>query len=486
MGLEDLRTDRFDNLDANRENDPRNEYQHDRDRLIHSAALRRLSGVTQVADPLEGHNFHNRLTHTLKVMQIAQRIAEYLLRQQEQDHELGTIINKLGGLDPEVVQAAALAHDIGLPPFGHTGEEALNRSVSQYTLDGFEGNAQTFRIVTKLAVRMPEMAGLNLTRATLRAIQKYPWERESNPPPEKAIRNRKWGAYETEREELAFARDLTADFGRERMSLEAAIMDMADDIAYATHDLEDFYRAHMIPLRLLFAHNPRQRNGEWNLSDEADDFLQYAEGRLQEPAMRERLDNDPDLIRRVFTERMWPFFYGIDADYRDTRVQKAYLRLVTAFMINRYVQSIRIDLRVADDPDARRVLYMANDHESGDDNDDLLLEIKLLKYLTNFYVHHNRALVTQQYGAQKIISELFDIFFSTAINDDTPKEILPPDYKELYDEEFQRIGGLGYVSQALHARIVADIISRMTDGEAFRLHHRLTGHTLGLATDFIL
>ena len=151
------------------EEDQRTPFKRDRDRILYTNALRRLAGVTQVAADSEPHVFHNRLTHTLEIAQIARRIAERLAR----DNSEAALA--LGGIDPDVAEAAALAHDLGHPPFGHIAEELLDDLMcgEQKIRDGFEGNAQSFRIVTKLAVRNLH-PGLDLTRATLNAILKYP------------------------------------------------------------------------------------------------------------------------------------------------------------------------------------------------------------------------------------------------------------------------------------------------------------------------
>ncbi len=187
-----------------REGEERHESERDCDRILYSSAYRRLTGVTQVVASSEIQLFHNRLTHTLKAAQIARRLAERFLRKPE-TQELAA---NLGGLDPSVAEAAAMAHDLGHPPFGHIAEAALNDECCQRGLDGFEGNAQTFRIVTKLTQRNSQNPGLNLTRATLNAILKYPWMRAAVPG-----RDKKFGAYTSEIDDLTFAR---LDFHDER------------------------------------------------------------------------------------------------------------------------------------------------------------------------------------------------------------------------------------------------------------------------------
>jgi dGTPase len=239
---------RDDRLHEDRPADQRTAGQRDRDRILYASALRRLAGVTQVVAPTEGLIFHNRLTHTLKVGQIGRRLAEKLCEEQPQ------LLNAVGGLDPEVVEAAALAHDLGHPPFGHVVEDELNQLVSESGVyDGFEGNAQSFRVIAKLARRHESFEGLNLTRATLNAVLKYPWFRT----PDK----KKWGAYYTESTEFNWARQLYP--GDAHKSAEAELMDWADDVAYSVHDVEDFYRAGLIPVdRMITDTHERIRSSQ--------------------------------------------------------------------------------------------------------------------------------------------------------------------------------------------------------------------------------
>ena len=248
--------------------DNRQVAQRDRDRVLYSSALRRLAGVTQVVAASEGHVFHNRLTHTLKVAQVGRRLAEKLLRPFEEAQHA-----KLPPLDPDVVETAALVHDIGHPPFGHVAEEQLHtlmRGVARPKAapdgnstepvydadDGFEGNAQSFRTVTTLAAIDRGFAGLNLCAASLAASLKYPWRHQPAAPEDKAFR--KWGSYSTEEDDFRFALGLqppdaipTATTGQP--TLEAQVMDWADDITYAVHDAEDLYRAGLVPLDRLAA-----------------------------------------------------------------------------------------------------------------------------------------------------------------------------------------------------------------------------------------
>jgi dGTPase len=159
----------------------------------------------------------------------------------------------VGGVDPEIVEAACLAHDLGHPPFGHIAEDKLSELAKGNNVDdGFEGNAQSFRIVTKLSVRKESPTGLDLTRASLNAILKYPWHHDADEHP------KKFGAYRTEKDDFAWARELLG--ADNRKSAEAELMDFADDIAYSVHDMADFYQAGRIPLdRLLSDDKERSR-----------------------------------------------------------------------------------------------------------------------------------------------------------------------------------------------------------------------------------
>ena len=204
--------------------DWREQAERDCDRILYSSAFRRLEGVTQVVGAHEGSIFHNRLTHSHRVSQVARRLAQKIVRQYSAD-----VLTAVGGVDPDVAEAAGLAHDLGHPPFGHIAEQVLNKLLSDTYDDeeGFEGNAQSFRIVTKLARRAPPPngPGLNLTPATLNAILKYPWPRERRDPGTRKFpdtkKARKWGFYRSEQNEFDEARKLPPTAGTELKSVEA-------------------------------------------------------------------------------------------------------------------------------------------------------------------------------------------------------------------------------------------------------------------------
>jgi dGTPase len=201
---------------------------------------------------------HSRASHTYKVAMVSREIADSIVRRAWNDPDVAAVIFSAGGLDIAACETAGLAHDLGHPPFGHAGEEALDKALREdgadkkpRTPDGFEGNAQSFRIVAALdRVKLLPEFGLDLTNVTLAAILKYPFPRGT---PFSDKKNRKWGAYTLEAEELTRVRSAVLGTVPDvrQQTLEASIMDLADDIAYAIHDLEDFFAAGALDTRAI-------------------------------------------------------------------------------------------------------------------------------------------------------------------------------------------------------------------------------------------
>lgn len=445
--------------------DNRTHFQRDRDRILYTPAFRRLAGVAQVVHVNTERGYHNRLTHSLKVAQVGRRLAEYL----GEDSDNNTI-ESAGGLDPDVVETACLAHDLGHPPFGHPAEEALQENFD--VTDSFEGNPQSFRIVNNVAIRNqpygPKHEGLDLTLASLNAILKYPWQRTPT-----GKKSNKWGYYSTEKDEFEKVRELrTPGSGNESKSLEAEIMDWADDLTYAIHDVADFYKAGLIPLdELIRGANEREEfiedfeNDHGDIPDgwSATEFLDKFLPDLATVAGRGEGDNDGS--------------HHLNTPYKGSSNERADVSFMTSELIERYL-GLDSDVDVIIDPSV----------EGGLDIDqELKCEIDLLQHLSVYYIFNNSALLAQQRGHRAIVEQLFDILSEATERGSNIRGILPTPF----DEKVERIhdGSLGYDDigkDTLRTRVVADIIASMTEKQAMELYERVTGRSPGLVTDRII
>lgn len=423
------RSDRFHTPPAsNPSGDERTPFEKDRDRLIYSSNFQRLARVTQVVAPNDRFLTHNRLTHSLEVAQIGRGLANSLLARADQRDEIAAA----GGIDPSVVEAAALAHDLGHPPFGHVAETELDQLLVEAGLpDGYEGNAQSFRIVTKLGVRYSELPGLNLTRATLNALLKYPWQRGRNP-----AKPNKWGAYRSETAEFAWARTLTPDIGQ-RVCVEAALMDWADDVAYAVHDMSDFFRAGLIPLDRLTSDALERRRFL------AAEVVRTSMGDEEQAAAYDAFES----LANAFPASR-PFF--------GTQLDRARLRSFTSSLIGQYINAVSIQQQ----PDGAYAVVI---------DPVMNREVQLLKGLTWYYVINSPALTSQRFGQRSLIRALFTTLRDAA-SSAHDVHIFPPFYREMLDMADH---------DHEHLRVIADYIAAMSEGQVVEIYERLTGLSLG-------
>ena len=384
--------------------------------------------MTQVVSADRGHVFHNRLTHSLKVGQLARRMAEGFLQTQPEE------CAAWGGIDPDVAEAAGLAHDMGHPPFGHVAEELLDDLVRSKRLgDGFEGNAQSFRIVTKLAVsdaldsEANSIGGLNLTRATLNAILKYPWMYGQNPK-----KKNKWGAYSSEEEIFEWVRGKSAV--RQR-SLEAELMDYADDITFAIHDLIDFFCVGQIPL---------ERLGDPRGIHERKAFFDEVFTRCPDLAKREKEFNAA--FEFIFFKLVL-----IDRRYTGSNSQRRYIWRLATVLISRFISAIKLQPN-------KRLISSVKIEENAQD------EIRVLKELTWHYVIVHHDLAAPQRGLENVIETLFDTLLDAASTKRRWK-VFPVREREQIEK--------ASTNKDL-VRIVTDYISSMTEKEALRGFRTLT------------
>lgn len=432
--------------------DQRGNFARDRDRILYSSAFRRLGGVTQIVRAGESDVFHNRLTHTMKVAQLGLRITQNILEEQPEEAEFHAV-------NADVVEAACLAHDLGHPPFGHMGEYVLNSLVLGEPInghvpnwvadkDGFEGNAQSFRVVTKLAVRFSDKDGLDLTRATLGAVIKYPWHRD----PTIASQTSKWGYYTDDADDFNFAR---SGFPHKEKTAEAEIMDWADDIAYSVHDLEDFHRCGAIPWARIFPIEPDRA------AEDLDKMIQHAIDKWYDHP-----EDAEGRLRRAH-ERLAKIFRTLGSNliletYRGTREQRQRIRLLTSHLIGRFLPAMRLSSRVEYEKNNVAVKIDAK----------LSDEVRLLKQIARDYIISSSALAGQQKGQKRILQDLFcDIY-----------EDISSDKRTYLPNRFHHFCESG----ASPVRATADCIASLTENEAYALHARFNGYAAGSVLDPIV
>jgi dGTPase len=383
-------------------NPGRGPFERDRARVLHSAALRRLAAKTQVVEVGSGDFPRTRLTHSLECAQIGR--------------ELGAVL----GCDPDLVDAACLAHDLGHPPFGHNGESALAGFAA--ACGGFEGNAQSLRLLTRLEAKVPG-AGLNLTRASLDATLKYPW-----PARPGAV---KFGVYSDDAEVFTWIREGAPPA---KLCLEAQVMDWSDDVAYSVHDVEDGLQAGLITLGAL--RDPAERKVVADLT--AAEYC--APGSVT-----------VDELCEVFTGLIglpcWPA--GFDGGLESL----AALKNLTSELIGRFCSSVQ-DATLASAGRGSLTRYAA----------DLVvprqqrLECALLKGVTARYVMSRAGAAALQARERQLIGEL-----AAAVESGAPATL---------DTVF-RPGWHAAGTDTARRRVVVDQIASLTDTSARAWHRRL-------------
>ena len=447
----------------------RSEFQRDNDRLIFSGAFRRLQGKTQVVSPSEADFFRTRLTHTIEVGQISRRLAELLNEQalaavDSGDTQLAAFCGDRGCIDPDICAAASSLHDLGHPPFGHAGEQALVRAVDrlarQWEIGGslperaqltgsFNGNAQSLRMAVCSLTHKPGIDGLELTRAVLDGTIKYPWSHAEHPE------NKGWSVYPTEAEAFEWIREGVPDECAGERSLEAELVDFADDIAYAVHDLEDWYRAGLFPL------------------DQLTQAGSQALARLKDVVAARWDEGDAlELVEHVFLAPDGGFgafrsveFDGVGATVDPHGVAgREAMRQTRSALYDECFSTTGIELHphAAAGWPKRFALRLRVDPEVRRKN-------RLLRELLWIYVVDSHVLATQQNGQRGVVHDLFEIYADAADPnvDGASSMIFPPDVRREIDASEER--------SVERLRLVTDFVAGMTDDYAIRLHGRLCG-----------
>ncbi len=378
----------------------RTPFQRDRARVLHSGALRRLAGKTQVVEP-GGPGIavpRTRLTHSLECAQVGR--------------ELGAAL----GCDPDLVDAACLAHDLGHPPYGHNGETALDEVARP--CGGFEGNAQSLRVLTRLEVKVVG-AGLNLTRAALDAATKYPWPRRED--------TTKYGAYDDDLPVFAWLREQAP---QDRRCLEAQVMDWADDIAYSVHDLEDGIIAGLV-----------------DPADLADPQEQAALCELAASAYSEESAADLQEVLAGLQELAhWP------GAYDGTVLAQAMLKAATSTLIGRFCSSAQEATQEAygRQPLQRYEAELIVPRQSR-------AECALLKAVAGRYVMARPGVLAAQEREREVVVEL------VALLADRGADGLEPAYAQAWRAA---------PDDRARLRVVIDQVASLTDAAAAGLHAR--------------
>ncbi|WP_395692881.1 deoxyguanosinetriphosphate triphosphohydrolase [Nocardioides sp.] len=392
----------------------RTPFERDRARVVHAAASRRLAAKTQVMGPQSDDFVRNRLTHSLEVAQVARDLSRAL------------------GSQPDIAETAALAHDLGHPPFGHNGERVLAELGE--SCGGFEGNAQTLRLLTRLEAKT-DGAGLNLTRATLDACTKYPWPRSAADAPHGVHADGsprfvvKFGVYDDDRPVFDWMRR-GAD--GTRRCLEAQVMDLADDVAYSVHDVEDGVVAGRVDLIRVDQAAVWQTVRDWYLPDADDEVLDKTLARLR-------------------TVGGWP-----EAPYDGSRRSLAALKNLTSDLIGRFCGAVQhATFEAGDGPFVRYAADLVVPEQTR-------LEIAVLKGIAAHYVMRADDRVALMERQRELLAELVAVLVERG--PDALERPFADDWAAAPDD-------------AARLRVVVDQVASLTDGSAVARHAALTGRT---------
>ena len=435
----------------------RTAYRRDYARLLHSPSFRRLQGKTQLFPEGESDFFRNRLTHSLEVAQIAKSIALRLNHCDDYFSQEGNHI------DLDLVETAALAHDLGHPPFGHNGEQALDFCMREQ--GGFEGNAQSLRILVRLdrkeRAESGKRVGLNLTHRTLAAVLKYD---KCIPIKRTGKANLVKGYYQSEKDLVdRIKRSVTGlnrSSSREFKTIECQIMDLADDIAYSTYDVEDALKVGFLtPIGMILAvldkrtlESVMKRMGldENQFPQRGEEFLQCMVQLWLEPMFDPKslgLDvSKIDPLNGTHLAFLAATLEGKSKRFNDDgRVRTSF----TSDLVNEYVEGIDV-VKIDEEIPALSSIEL---------KPDLQRRMKLLKHLTHELVVQAPPLATVEYRGYEIVKEIF-----SALSSEGGERLLPDDYKKLVAD----------ISDELERdRTICDFVAGMTDRYAIEFYGRL-------------
>lgn len=460
------------------------DFRVDVERIRFSPYYSRLSAVTQVISQAgAGLAVHNRLTHSIKVAAVARAIATHLSTRTD---DRGRIVDELGGAHPVVVQAASAAHDLGHPPFGHLGEQALDRLArNRFGLqEGFEGNAQTYRILTRLDEHDRPGVGLNLTAAVRAAVLKYPWRRGEGGARRGGAS--KFNFYAIDEQDARGALSAYPLIEPGQQTVECSIMDISDDIAYSLHDLDDFYRAGLLNPATLSAEF-RTWHRELATLRASDVAALAADSRMPGSSLEllwRRLKEkdawiaDPDAFSEAVAKVKAEVIDGLVAEPFDgSLASERTLARFTSGWIARLQSSVEV----------HRHPHIRSGHVSL--NRQAWHEVAVLKFLHERFILERPDLTVYQRGQASVLERLVDGF--TAWLDDprdarrAPRRLIDlvdlstDDYRRLRKDAPELVESRtdADLDALARGRGIIDYVASLTDAQAISLDALLAGRT---------